>query len=99
LQTFRFCLGVMDTGDRGVITGPANPEIDISAGNLLEEGSLREPLMRRVVVQGRKLEILKSIVYGGLLEAITSLGVISSAAGSGASMCKYRLPLAIHFHL
>lgn len=78
--------GVMDTGDRGVITGPANPEIDISAGNLLEEGSLREPLMRRVVVQGRKLEILKSIVYGGLLEAITSLGVISSAAGSGASM-------------
>ncbi|CAE6172773.1 unnamed protein product [Arabidopsis arenosa] len=78
--------GVMDTGDRGVITSPVNPEIDISPGNLLEEGSLREPLMRRVVVQGRKLEILKSIVYGGLLEAITSLGVISSAAGSGASM-------------
>ncbi|XP_019417205.1 PREDICTED: membrane protein of ER body-like protein isoform X2 [Lupinus angustifolius] len=31
-----------------------------------------------------KLEILKSIVYGGLLESITSLGIVSSAAGSGA---------------
>ncbi|EOA16048.1 hypothetical protein CARUB_v10004179mg [Capsella rubella] len=78
--------GVMDTGDRGVSTIPANPEIDISPGNLLEEGSLREPLMRRGFVEGRKLEILKSIVYGGLIEAITSLGVISSAAGSGATM-------------
>ncbi|CAL0319595.1 unnamed protein product [Lupinus luteus] len=31
-----------------------------------------------------KWEILKSIVYGGLLESITSLGIVSSAAGSGA---------------
>ncbi|KAL4346716.1 hypothetical protein GQ457_17G022990 [Hibiscus cannabinus] len=29
-------------------------------------------------------EILKSIVYGGLIESITSLGVVSSAAGAGA---------------
>ncbi|KAJ6881047.1 hypothetical protein NC651_027786 [Populus alba x Populus x berolinensis] len=29
-------------------------------------------------------EILKSIVYGGLVESITSLGVVSSAAGAGA---------------
>ncbi|XP_010438540.1 PREDICTED: membrane protein of ER body-like protein isoform X1 [Camelina sativa] len=78
--------GVMDTGDRGVSAGPENPEIDVTPGNLLEEGSLREPLMRRGVVGGLKVEILKSIVYGGLIEAITSLGVISSAAGSGASM-------------
>ncbi|XP_010448068.1 PREDICTED: membrane protein of ER body-like protein isoform X1 [Camelina sativa] len=78
--------GVMDTGDRGVSAGPANPEIDVTPGNLLEEGSLREPLMRRGVVGGLKVEILKSIVYGGLIEAITSLGVISSAAGSGATM-------------
>ncbi|KAF8079574.1 hypothetical protein N665_1018s0030 [Sinapis alba] len=45
---------------------------------------LAEPLLPPVV-EGRKVEILKSIVYGGLAEAITSLGVISSAAGSGAS--------------
>ncbi|KAH7689895.1 hypothetical protein IHE45_02G012500 [Dioscorea alata] len=30
-------------------------------------------------------DILKSIVYGGLIESITSLGVVSSAAGSDAS--------------
>ncbi|KAL4384946.1 hypothetical protein GQ457_15G011620 [Hibiscus cannabinus] len=29
-------------------------------------------------------DILKSIVYGGLIESITSLGVVSSAAGAGA---------------
>ncbi|TYG91615.1 hypothetical protein ES288_A12G276400v1 [Gossypium darwinii] len=32
----------------------------------------------------REWEILKSIVYGGLIESITSLGVVSSAAGAGA---------------
>lgn len=37
----------------------------------------------------RGLEILKSIVYGGLIESITSLGVVSSAAGGGASTCKW----------
>ncbi|KAJ6376260.1 hypothetical protein OIU77_001092 [Salix suchowensis] len=36
------------------------------------------------VGESRKLEILKSIVYGGLIESITSLGVVSSAAGAGA---------------
>ncbi|CAH8348100.1 unnamed protein product [Eruca vesicaria subsp. sativa] len=46
--------------------------------------TLAEPLLTPVV-EGREVEILKSIVYGGLAEAITSLGVISSAAGSGAS--------------
>ncbi|KAJ4832490.1 hypothetical protein Tsubulata_000038 [Turnera subulata] len=33
----------------------------------------------------REWEVLKSIVYGGLIESITSLGVVSSAAGSGAT--------------
>ncbi|KAJ4899381.1 Membrane protein of ER body-like protein [Raphanus sativus] len=46
--------------------------------------ALAEPLLTPVV-EGREVEILKSIVYGGLAEAIASLGVISSAAGSGAS--------------
>ncbi|KAE9464681.1 hypothetical protein C3L33_03439, partial [Rhododendron williamsianum] len=33
----------------------------------------------------RGVEIIKSIVYGGLLESITSLGIVSSAAGGDAS--------------
>lgn len=36
-----------------------------------------------------KLDILKSIVYGGLIESITSFGVVSSAAASGTSTRKY----------
>ncbi|VVB11323.1 unnamed protein product [Arabis nemorensis] len=82
--------GVVDTGARGDITGPSSSEIDIPPVSSLEEETLGEPLLRPVVegpvVEGRKLEILKSIVYGGLIESVTSLGVISSAAGSGASM-------------
>ncbi|XP_047981047.1 uncharacterized protein LOC125222460 isoform X3 [Salvia hispanica] len=33
----------------------------------------------------RKVEVIKSIVYGGLAETMTSLSVVSSAAGGGAS--------------
>ena len=32
-----------------------------------------------------ELDILKSIVYGGLIESVTSFGVVSSAAASGTS--------------
>ncbi|CAN7110075.1 membrane protein of ER body-like protein isoform X2 [Brassica rapa] len=78
--------GVVDSGDGGPIRGIDIPPLPVSS---LEEGTLTEPLVRPAVtgpiVEGRKVEILKSIVYGGLIEAITSLGVISSAAGSGAS--------------
>ncbi|KAL3754307.1 hypothetical protein ACJRO7_001529 [Eucalyptus globulus] len=35
--------------------------------------------------QPREWDILKSIVYGGLIELITSLAVVSSAAGAGAA--------------
>eukprot|EP00257_Ricinus_communis_P014890 XP_015572674.1 membrane protein of ER body-like protein isoform X1 [Ricinus communis] len=34
---------------------------------------------------GISVDILKSIVYGGLIESITSLGVVSSAAGAGSA--------------
>lgn len=37
----------------------------------------------------RKIEVIKSLVYGGLAESITSLSVVSSAAGSGATTCKH----------
>lgn len=36
-----------------------------------------------------ELDILKSTVYGGLIESITSFGVVSSAAASGTSIGKY----------
>lgn len=35
-----------------------------------------------------EIEVIKSIVYGGLAESITSLSVVSSAAGGGAATCK-----------
>ena len=34
------------------------------------------------------LDVIKSIVYGGLIESITSLGIVSSAAGADAATCK-----------
>lgn len=36
-------------------------------------------------------DLLKSIVFGGLTESIASLGVVSSAAGVGASTCKFQI--------
>ncbi|KAJ4955784.1 hypothetical protein NE237_012567 [Protea cynaroides] len=35
--------------------------------------------------RAREWDVLKSIIYGGLIESITSLGVVSSAAASAAS--------------
>ncbi|KAF8079575.1 hypothetical protein N665_1018s0031 [Sinapis alba] len=58
------------------------PQLPLSS---LDRETPADPLLTPPVVERRKPEILKSIVYGGLTEAITSLGVISSAAGSGAS--------------
>ncbi|XP_028782319.1 membrane protein of ER body-like protein [Neltuma alba] len=40
---------------------------------------------RAEIGETRGWEILKSIVYGGLIESITSLGILSSAVGSGAA--------------
>ncbi|XP_061339155.1 membrane protein of ER body-like protein [Gastrolobium bilobum] len=40
---------------------------------------------RDEIGEPRQWEILKSIVYGGLIESITSLGIVSSAASSGAT--------------
>ena len=39
----------------------------------------------------KEWEILRSIVYGGLVESITSLGIVASAASSGATPCKCSL--------
>ncbi|KAK1426958.1 hypothetical protein QVD17_15640 [Tagetes erecta] len=42
-------------------------------------------LQQAVTTTGKSLDVIKSIVYGGLIEVITSLSVVSSAAGSNAS--------------
>ncbi|KAG8387275.1 hypothetical protein BUALT_Bualt02G0004500 [Buddleja alternifolia] len=61
---------------------PSKPEIDRgpeSNANACEPGSILDN-------HGSKLlEILKCIVYGGLMEVIASLGVVSSAAASDAT--------------
>uniref|UniRef100_A0A7N0RE89 Membrane protein of ER body-like protein n=1 Tax=Kalanchoe fedtschenkoi TaxID=63787 RepID=A0A7N0RE89_KALFE len=44
------------------------------------QAPVREPVVR--VGEARDWDILKSIVYGGLIESITSLGVVASAAGA-----------------
>ena len=85
---------------KAMSSGPSDSRVDIRqlpVTSLLGE-TPADPLLPQVV-ERRKPEILKSVVYGGLTEAITSLGVISSAAGSGASTCKCPLSLiALHFH-
>lgn len=54
------------------------------------------PLPRTPSQQGVvKYEILKSLVYGGLIELITSLGVVTSAASADATTCKYLASLCL----
>lgn len=38
--------------------------------------------------EGYKIEIIKSIVFGGLAESITSLSIVSSATGGDTTTCK-----------
>ncbi|KAK8465278.1 hypothetical protein PHAVU_009G040800 [Phaseolus vulgaris] len=57
----------------GAIVSETHTEIDIGEQPGAEIGEHQE------------WEMLKSIVYGGLVESITSLGVVSSAASSGAA--------------
>ncbi|KAK1295771.1 hypothetical protein QJS10_CPB15g00806 [Acorus calamus] len=51
----------------------AETEVAIVDNRLLDNARIRE------------WDVLKSIVYGGLIESITSIGVVSSAAGGDAS--------------
>jgi hypothetical protein len=46
----------------------------------------------REVGEAHEWDILKSIVYGGLIESITSLGIVLSAAGAGAAPSKCFTP-------
>ena len=51
------------------------------------------------VAEAYEWDILKSIVYGGLIESITSLGVVLSAAGADAASCKCSEPRKPPFSL
>ncbi|EOA19202.1 hypothetical protein CARUB_v10007880mg [Capsella rubella] len=55
---------------------------------ILNKETQAEPGLQPKIQDGTKLEILKSIVYGGLTESITSLCTVTSAAASGASTRK-----------
>ena len=46
----------------------------------------------------KSLEIVKSIVYGGLMEFITSLSIVTSAAASGATTRKFSLHSTTFLH-
>lgn len=54
---------------------PPKPQTLTSPRNLQQHGAT-------------ELEILKSIVYGGLIESITSLSVVTSAASAATATCK-----------
>lgn len=46
------------------------------------------PVITTESQSSRSVEILKSIVYGGLMESLASLSVVSSAAASEATTCE-----------
>lgn len=56
------------------------PEIIIESSNTVKVGIIPEEC---------RLDVIKSIVYGGLLEFITSLSVVVCAAGGDASTCEF----------
>jgi len=64
-----------------MITDAEDEVIVILTGDVAREES--------PAVRPGEWDILKSIVYGGLIESITSLAVVSSAAGAGAATCMY----------
>jgi len=53
-----------------------------------ETTSLVTPNEASVSASSKTLEILKSVVYGGLIESLTSLSVVTSAASADATTCR-----------
>lgn len=79
------------------IEGPVEPTGPQEAQDIITSPEI-VPLIRpqSEAREPRGVEIIKSMVYGGLLESITSLGIVSSAAGADASACK---SFGFSFHL
>ncbi|KAL0928181.1 hypothetical protein M5K25_000050 [Dendrobium thyrsiflorum] len=69
---------------KGQISGVSAPPTTV----IIPQGDVQIHVSNRVSVETRRKndwEVLKSIVYGGLIESIISLGVVSSATGANAS--------------
>ncbi|KAM7267492.1 hypothetical protein ACFE04_009658 [Oxalis oulophora] len=69
------------TSSQNIVPSPdeGNPPQNATIINIIQQP-------RDVIVTERYgIDILKSIVYGGLVESVTSFGVVASAAGAGAS--------------
>lgn len=67
------------------IEGMHNPDGSVPSSGIVPEIRIDMDPQRMDEDANRGWDILKSIVYGGLIESITSLGVVSSAAGSDAT--------------
>ncbi|KAG4966296.1 hypothetical protein JHK85_041271 [Glycine max] len=72
---------IIRTGGDVILDVPAEDAIITEPRTLVQNGE--QP--RDEVGEPQGWEILKSIVYGGLIESITSLGIVSSAVSSGAT--------------
>ncbi|XP_058084177.1 membrane protein of ER body-like protein isoform X14 [Magnolia sinica] len=86
--------GVPKTNIAGTATpaGPLSSQSNQTVPSSAAPGVLQDRETKIEIVQQKfdgarthEWDILKSIVYGGLIESITSLGVVSSAAGSEAA--------------
>ncbi|CAL5344245.1 unnamed protein product [Camellia sinensis] len=80
----RFCVG-----DTIIIIkeGPVEPAEPHEARDIVASAAIG-PSPHTEITEARGfqgLDVIKSIVYGGLIESITSLGIVSSAAGADAA--------------
>lgn len=69
------------TSQKGQLSGVSTPPTSV----MLPEGDVQIHMENQILVETRReneWDVLKSIVYGGLIESIISLCVISSAAGA-----------------
>lgn len=93
VNTTKDMVGVPDTASAGgdtIITIMNNTQTTTSqpTQNIIATIGTGDPgLTESIEERGfRGVEVIKSIVYGGLVESITSLGVLSSAAGSDTAI-------------
>lgn len=90
--TYYFGVGgdvIVDLGEGACIPAKAD-DIPAKSGIITELPTSIPTLQPRDEVgEPQGWEILKSIVYGGLVESITSLGIVSSAVSSGVTPCKF----------
>ena len=71
---------------------PSDMQPGVSASGSRPLVDVEEPLIQHLhepPIPGIGVDILKAIVYGGLLECIISLSVITSAAGGDATTCEF----------